>query len=73
MKIIIMLVLALTTTFASANPIKNKAKKEVRKEQRQTRKKFDNRSKEQKVTDLKVLSAIALLGFVVFQGIDSSR
>jgi hypothetical protein len=73
MKIVIMLVLVLTATVASANPIKNKAKKEARKELRHTQKKFDNRSRDQKFKDLKILSAIALLGFVVFQEMDNSR
>lgn len=69
-KAIILLTFVLAAGISSADPIKNNEKSEVRRERRLERKKFDNRSREQKIKDFKVLSFILFVGTIVFEKVD---
>lgn len=69
-KVIILLTFLLAAGISNADPIKDNEKSEVRKERRLERKKFDNRSREQKIKDFKVLSFILFAGIIVFNKVD---
>ena len=69
-KVLILLTFILAAGVSSVDPIKNSEKNEARRERRLERKKFDNRSREQKLKDFKVLSFILFAGIIVFNKVD---